>query len=129
MKKMLILAALMAAFSCQKAGSSDPLLGRWAFKEEGLFYDVEQSTWAEVQSLARDNRPQFLQLNEGGEGVYDDRFVTWERKEYRQRDSLIIMQAGVRHAYAIRSLTGSSLVLRCGRDGCAAVLTYTRPTE
>ena len=129
MKKALILAALVAVCcSCQKGGSADPLLGRWVLEQEVPYYTAGESTYAEVSAYASSHRARFLQFNEGGDGVFNDRFVTWTRKTSRQVDSLIIMQASTRHGYKVKSVTDDRLVLRCG-DSFSVVFTYARPLE
>ena len=129
MKKTLILAALVAVCcSCQKGGSADPLLGRWALEQEVPYYTAGESTYAEVSAYASSHRARFLQFNEGGDGVFNDRFVTWKRKTSRQVDSLIIMQASTRHGYKVKSVSADRLVLRCG-DSFSVVFTYARPLE
>ena len=129
MKKTLILAALVAVCcSCQKGGSADPLLGRWTLEQEVPYYTAGESTYAEVSAYASSHRARFLQFNEGGDGVFNDRFVTWTRKTSRQVDSLIIMQASTRRGYLVRSVTADRLVLRSG-DPFWVVYTFTRPVE
>ena len=129
MKRIVLLAALVAACcSCQKGGSAEPLLGRWALEQEVPYYTAGESTYAEVSSYASSHRARFLQFNEGGDGVFNDRFVTWTRKKSRQVDSLIIMQASTRHGYKVKSVSADRLVLRCG-DSFSVVFTYARPLE
>ena len=128
MKRFLIIAALVAVCSCQKGGSSDPLLGRWALEQEVPYFTAGENTYAEVSAYADAHRARFLQFNEGGDGVFNDRFVTWTRKKSRQVDSLIIMQASTRHGYKVKSVTDDRLVLRCG-DTFSVVFTYARPLE
>lgn len=129
MKRLVLLAALVAVCcSCQKGGSADPLLGRWALEQEVPYFTAGESTYAEVSAYASSHRARFLQFNEGGDGVFNDRFVTWTRKTSRQVDSLIIMQASTRHGYKVKSVSADRLVLRCG-DSFSVVFTYARPLE
>lgn len=129
MKKALILAALVAACcSCQKGGSADPLLGRWALEQEVPYYTAGESTYTEVSAYASSHRARFLQFNEGGDGVFNDRFVTWTRKTSRQVDSLIIMQVSTRHGYKVKSVTDDRLVLVSGHS-FTVVYTFARPLE
>lgn len=129
MKKTLILAALVAVCcSCQKGGSADPLLGRWALEQEVPYYTAGESTYAEVSAYASSHRARFLQFNKGGDGVFNDRFVTWTRKTSRQVDSLIIMQASTRHGYKVKSVSADRLVLRSGHP-FTVVYTFGRPAE
>lgn len=129
MKRLVLLAALVAVCcSCQKGGSADPLLGRWALEQEVPYYTAGESTYAEVSAYASSHRARFLQFNEGGDGVFNDRFVTWTRKTSRQVDSLIIMQASTRHGYKVKSVTDDRLVLSSGHP-FTVVYTFTRPLE
>lgn len=129
MKKTLILAALVAVCcSCQKGGSADPLLGRWSLEQEVPYYTAGESTYAEVSAYASSHRARFLQFNEGGDGVFNDRFVTWKRKTSRQVDSLIIVQASTRHGYKVKSVTDDRLILESGHP-FTVVYTFTRPLE
>ena len=115
MKRLVLLAALVAVCcSCQKGGSADPLLGRWTLEQEVPYYTAGESTYAEVSAYASSHRARFLQFNEGGDGVFNDRFVTWTRKTSRQVDSLIIMQASTRHGAKGKSVTDDRRVLRSG---------------
>ena len=129
MKRLVLLAALVAVCcSCQKGGSADPLLGRWALEQEVPYYTAGESTYAEVSAYASSHRARFLQFNEGGDGVFNDRFVTWTRKTSRQEDSLIIMQASTRNGYKVKSVTDDRLVLSSGHP-FTVVYTFTRPLE
>lgn len=128
MKKTLILAALVAVCSCQKVESTDHLLGRWALEQEVPYYTAGESTYAEVSAYASSHRARFLQFNEGGDGVFNDRFVTWTRKTSRQVDSLIIMQVSTRHGYKVKSVTDDRLVLVSGHP-FTVVYTFARPLE
>ena len=128
MKRFLIIAALVAVCSCQKAGSSDPLLGRWSLEKDVPYFTAGESTYAEVSAYASSHRARILQFNEGGDGVFNDRFVTWTRKTSRQEDSLIIMQASTRHGYKVKSVTDDRLVLSSGHP-FTVVYTFTRPLE
>lgn len=129
MKRLVLLAALVAVCcSCQKGGSADPLLGRWALEQEVPYYTAGESTYAEVSAYASSHRASFLQFNEGGDGVFNDRFVTWTRKTSRQADSLIIMQASTRHGYKVKSVSADRLVLSSGHP-FTVVYTFTRPLE
>jgi hypothetical protein len=129
MKRLVLLAALVAVCcSCQKGGSADPLLGRWALEQEVPYFTAGESTYAEVSAYASSHRARFLQFNEGGDGVFNDRFVTWTRKTSRQVDSLIIMQASTRHGYKVKSVSADRLVLRSGHP-FTVVYTFTRPLE
>lgn len=129
MKRLVLLAALVAVCcSCQKGGSADPLLGRWALEQEVPYYTAGESTYAEVSAYASSHRARFLQFNEGGDGVFNDRFVTWTRKTSRQVDSLIIMQASTRHGYKVKSVSADRLVLSSGHP-FTVVYTFTRPLE
>lgn len=129
MKRLVLLAALVAVCcSCQKGGSADPLLGRWALEQEVPYCTAGESTYAEVSAYASSHRARFLQFNEGGDGVFNDRFVTWKRKTSRQVDSLIIMQASTRHGYKVKSVSADRLVLNSGHP-FTVVYTFTRPLE
>lgn len=129
MKRLVLLAALVAVCcSCQKGGSADPLLGRWALEQEVPYCTAGESTYAEVSAYASSHRARFLQFNEGGDGVFNDRFVTWTRKTSRQVDSLIIMQASTRHGYKVKSVSADRLVLSSGHP-FTVVYTFTRPLE
>lgn len=129
MKRLVLLAALVAVCcSCQKGGSADPLLGRWALEQEVPYFTAGESTYAEVSAYASSHRARFLQFNDGGDGVFNDRFVTWTRKTSRQVDSLIIMQASTRHGYKVKSVSADRLVLRSGHP-FTVVYTFTRPLE
>ena len=128
MKRLVLLAALVAVCSCQKVERTDHLLGRWTLEQEVPYYTAGESTYAEVSAYASSHRARFLQFNEGGDGVFNDRFVTWKRKTSRQADSLIIMQASTRRGYLVRSVTADRLVLRSG-DPFWVVYTFGRPAE
>lgn len=129
MKRLVLLAALVAVCcSCQKGGSADPLLGRWTLEQEVPYCTAGESTYAEVSAYASSHRARFLQFNEGGDGVFNDRFVTWTRKTSRQVDSLIIMQASTRHGYKVKSVSADRLVLSSGHP-FTVVYTFTRPLE
>jgi len=129
MKRLVLLAALVAVCcSCQKGGSADPLLGRWTLEQEVPYYTAGESTYAEVSAYASSHRARFLQFNEGGDGVFNDRFVTWKRKTSRQVDSLIIMQVSTRHGYKVKSVTDDRLVLVSGHP-FTVVYTFARPLE
>lgn len=129
MKRLVLLAALVAVCcSCQKGGSADPLLGRWALEQEVPYFTAGESTYAEVSAYASSHRARFLQFNEGGDGVFNDRFVTWTRKTSRQVDSLIIMQVSTRHGYKVKSVTDDRLVLVSGHP-FTVVYTFARPLE
>lgn len=129
MKRLVLLAALVAVCcSCQKGGSADPLLGRWALEREVPYFTAGESTYAEVSAYASSHRARFLQFNEGGDGVFNDRFVTWTRKTYRQVDSLIIMQVSTRHGYKVKSVSDDRLVLVSGHP-FTVVYTFARPLE
>lgn len=128
MKKTLILAALVAVCSCQKVESTDHLLGRWTLEQEVPYFTAGESTYAEVSAYASSHRARFLQFNDGGDGVFNDRFVTWTRKKSRQVDSLVIMQASTRRGYVVKSVSADRLVLRSG-DPFWVVYTFGRPAE
>lgn len=127
MKHLIILAALVAVFSCQKAGESDELLGRWELNDERHYVTYGEATTGEADAMAATYRAQFLQFNADGDGAFNDRFVTWKHSG----DSLIVVQPPqTRRGYLVKSLTSSELVLRCGEgDRVVIVLVYSRPLE
>lgn len=126
MKKALILAAIVAVCcSCQKGGSAEPLLGRWALEQEVPYFTVGEATFAEVSAFADRHRARVLRLDEGGVGLLDGEPVTWSRKG----DSLVtVAPPSLRRAYLVKSVTDDRLVLRCG-DSFSVVFTYARPLE
>lgn len=126
MKRLVLLAALVAVCcSCQKGGSADPLLGRWALEQEVPYYTAGKVTFAEVSAFADRHRARVLRLDEGGVGLLDGEPVTWSRKG----DSLVtVVPPSLRRAYLVKSVSADRLVLRCG-DSFSVVFTYARPLE